>query len=76
MTTKIEKDRPATTEPALVDVKWVAKTLGCSERHVARLADGGLMPRPSKLGRLCRWNRRVIEEWISAGCPAVRNRAE
>jgi predicted DNA-binding transcriptional regulator AlpA len=76
MATKTENDRPATTEPTMVDKRWIAKTLGCSERHVDRLADGGLMPPPSKLGRLCRWNRKAIEKWIEAGCPAVRNTAE
>jgi excisionase family DNA binding protein len=58
-------------EPALIDVQAVAKLLGCSSRHVARLEDSGQMPRAVKLGRLSRWNRKAIEEWISAGCPAV-----
>jgi excisionase family DNA binding protein len=47
--------------------------LGCSKRHVYRLADSGRMPRPVKLGSLIRWPRAVIEKWIADGCPIVRN---
>ena len=56
----------------LLDVRAVAKLLGCSSRHVRRLSDGGRMPAPLKLGALVRWRATAIEEWISAGCPAVR----
>ena len=58
--------------PALLDVRAVAKLLSCSVRHVYRLADGGRMPAPLKLGALVRWSRQVIEEWLRAGCPAMR----
>jgi len=67
---------PATTPamlPALLDVRQVAQLLGCSGRHVYRMSDSGRMPRPAKLGNLVRWNRTEIEDWISAGCPAVRH---
>jgi excisionase family DNA binding protein len=56
----------------LLDVRAVAKMLGCSPRHVYRLSDGGRMPAPVKLGALVRWRATAIEEWIAAGCPAVR----
>ncbi|MFO0847717.1 MAG: hypothetical protein U0871_04015 [Gemmataceae bacterium] len=51
-------DRPATAGPALVDVKWVAAA--------------GLLPAPTKLGALVRWDRATLQKWIAAGCPAVR----
>lgn len=57
---------------ALIDVKAVAKILSCSTRHVYRLADGGRMPAPRKLGALVRWSRSEIEEWLNGGCPQVR----
>ena len=53
----------------LVDVRAVAVMLDCSTRHVYRLADGGMMPRPHKIGALCRWDRAAIESWIRDGCP-------
>lgn len=31
--------------PALLDVRAVASLLGCSQRHVYRLADAGRLPR-------------------------------
>jgi len=62
----------ATAEPVLIDVKAVAKLLNCSQRHVARMQDAGQMPAPVRLGRLCRWSRKAIEQWIADGCPAVR----
>ena len=63
------------TEPALIDVKAVAALLGCSTRHVTRLEEAKQMPPSIKLGRLSRWNRTAIEEWIAAGAPPPRSPA-
>lgn len=57
---------------ALFGVQEVAAMLTCSARHVRRLADAGLMPRPIKLGNLVRWRRQEMLDWIDAGCPARR----
>jgi len=57
----------------LGDVQVVAEKLGCSPRHVYRLADAGRMPAPVTLGSLVRWNLTRIDEWIAQGCPAVRS---
>ena len=64
---------PAESPAVLLDVQAVAAMLGCSTRHVYRLADGGRNPRPVKLGALVRWNRALIEQWIAAGCQPVRS---
>lgn len=58
--------------PAALNVKQVAAMLGVSERHVYRMADGGLMPRPVKLGGLNRWSRKQIEDWFEAGARPIR----
>jgi len=64
-----------TTESArLLDVGAVAALLGVSSRHVYRLADGGRMPRPLKLGGARRWDRVAVETWIADGCPATATR--
>jgi excisionase family DNA binding protein len=71
-----ELRRPGRTrqfEPLLIDVQAVAALLGCSTRHVHRLRDTGDMPAGVRVGRLLRWDRRQIEEWIAAGCPAARS---
>jgi excisionase family DNA binding protein len=62
--------------PALLDVRAVAALLHCSTRHVYRLADAGRMPPPVRIGALVRWSRRCVEDWIAAGCPAVRHDGE
>ena len=67
--------RNCTPLTEMLDVKSVAKLLGCSTRHVYRLVDRGAMPAPVRLGALIRWPRNVLDEWIGRGCPAVR-RAE
>jgi excisionase family DNA binding protein len=71
VTTPILPDDPAAL-PALLDVRAVAQLLGCSPRHVYRLADAGKTPPPVRLGALVRWPRAAIKDWIAAGCPSVR----
>jgi len=73
---------PLSNAPApLLDVRAVAAILGCSARHIYRLADAGRMPSAVKIGALVRWRRSTgdpktgIEDWIAAGCPAVRKGA-
>jgi excisionase family DNA binding protein len=56
----------------LLDVRAVAEKLGCSTRHVYRLADAGRMPTPVKLGSLVRWSAAAILELIDGGCKPVR----
>lgn len=66
---------PATEDreqAVLLDVQAVAQMLGCSPRHCYRLADGGRMPRPIKLGALVRWRRQQLLDWLDAGCPDIR----
>jgi excisionase family DNA binding protein len=75
-----DADEPAVVTSAdasatLLDVRAVASLLGCSIRHVYRLADAGRMPRPLKLGALNRWSRSTIEKWIASGCPRIDRRA-
>ena len=53
-------------------VDAVAELLGCSSRHVRRMADSGAMPRPIHLGRLVRWRKADVDAWLAAGCPSCR----
>jgi excisionase family DNA binding protein len=55
-----------------LDVKEVGARLGCSWRHVLRLADRGAMPPGIKLGALRRWDADQLEAWIADGCKPVR----
>ena len=65
----LDRELEADAGPALLDVRAVARLLGCSTRHVYRLTDSDEMPKPLKLRALVRWNRVEIEEWIAEGCP-------
>jgi excisionase family DNA binding protein len=65
-------DTRSPVRPELLDVESFAELLGVSTRHVRRLVDCGKCPPPVRLGRVCRWNRRVVETWIADGCPKIR----
>lgn len=54
------------------DADDVAGLLKSSTRHIRRLADGGWMPSPFRIGRLVRWQKSAIDTWISEGCPRVK----
>ena len=69
-------ERVASEPTRLLDVDRVAGLLGVSSRQVYRLADGGKMPRPLKIGGSVRWDRQTIESWIAAGCPADGGRKQ
>jgi excisionase family DNA binding protein len=58
--------------PALLDVRAVAALLDCSPRHIYRMADGGLMPSPVRVGALVRWRRSDLDAWIAGGCKPCR----
>jgi excisionase family DNA binding protein len=58
--------------PQLLTRHDVAKLLGCSARHVDRMAVAEKMPGPVRLGALVRWDRTVIERWIAKGCLSCR----
>ncbi len=50
--------RPSPFGPAkLVDARELTAFLGCSPKHVRRMAEKGQLPRPVKVGRLYRWSR-------------------
>jgi excisionase family DNA binding protein len=71
MSTSTTPPEPAAL-PLLIDVQAVAQLLGCSPRHVYRLADRGGMPAPVHIGALVRWRRQDLDTWLAAGCPSTR----
>jgi excisionase family DNA binding protein len=54
------------------DVDDVAALLKASPRHVRRMADAGRLPPPVHIGRLVRWPKSTIDEWLAAGAKPVR----
>ena len=65
---------PSAPPAALLPVGAFAELLGVSPRHVRRLVDAGKCPPPVRLGRVCRWPRHLVEQWIADGCPNCRRR--
>ncbi len=59
-------------ESPLIDVNEFAAKLSCSTKHVRRMADSGRCPPAIRLGGCHRWTRQVVDDWIAAGCPVVR----
>ena len=60
---------PADPAIGTYDVAAIATLLGCSSRHVRRLAESGRMPQPIRtIGRLLRWRRADVDAWIAGGC--------
>ena len=64
-----------TQEKELLNVGEVAGMLNICARSVYRMADGGKMPRPVKLGSRVLWRRRELQNWIDAGCLPLRKGA-
>jgi predicted DNA-binding transcriptional regulator AlpA len=63
---------PVTPARRLIDAKEVGRILGCSWRHVLRLADQGVLPWGVKLGALRRWDVSEIEAFLASGCRPIR----
>lgn len=49
----------------------LAARLGISRAHVWKLLSLGRLPAPVRLGRAVRWDRRVIDAWMTAGAPSA-----
>lgn len=60
-----------TAQPELLDAVEAANLLSISKRHLIRLADAGHAPAPLHLGRVVRWRRAEIMEWLANGCKSV-----
>jgi predicted DNA-binding transcriptional regulator AlpA len=79
VSTSTSSSQPTTTaNPArrLIDAKEVGRILGCSWRHVLRLADQGILPWGVKLGALRRWDLSEIEAFLASGCKPIRQKGK
>jgi predicted DNA-binding transcriptional regulator AlpA len=53
------------------DMPDMEQALKCSDRHIRNLRTTGRIPQPVKLGGRVLWSKKVIEQWIDDGCPAL-----
>lgn len=65
MPKRVAPKRPSPFTTTMVDAEEIAGLLACSPKHVRLLAIQGKIPKPTKIGRLCRWNRDAIERWLA-----------
>ncbi|MBY0456315.1 MAG: helix-turn-helix domain-containing protein [Gemmataceae bacterium] len=65
---------PSAVEALTYDADDLAALLKCSVRQIWRLRDRGALPAHLRLGKLVRWPRKIIDDWIAAGAPAPARR--
>ena len=54
-------------EAATYTVADLAALLQCSERHVHRLNDSRAIPGMIRVGRLVRFSKKLVDEWLLKG---------
>lgn len=47
-----------------VDMKFITRLTGLTDKWFYRLIQDGLFPKPIKLGRSSRWLRSEVEAWL------------
>ena len=48
----------------LVDMRFITKLTGLTDKWFYKLIKDGLFPRPIKLGRSSRWKKSEVELWL------------
>ena len=57
------------SENGLVDVNEAARLCMISASMFYKLNAAGKTPKPVRLGKLLRWRKSELLDWIKAGCP-------
>ena len=56
--------KPSLSEDQFVDMAFITRLLGVSDKWIYRLIKDGLFPKPIKLGRSSRWFKSEVETWM------------
>lgn len=48
----------------LVDIRFITKLTGLTDKWFYKLIKDGLFPKPIKLGRSSRWRQSEVEDWL------------
>lgn len=56
------------SEPELIDTAELAAMLAVSAKTVRRLVDSGRVPGVVRIGRLLRFRRAAVRQWIESSC--------
>ena len=58
------KTKPALLEDEFIDMKFITRLTGLSDKWFYKLIKDGLFPKPIKLGRCSRWKKSEVELWL------------
>ena len=58
--------KPSLLEDPFVDMVFITRLLGVSDKWIYRLIKEGLFPKQIKLGRSSRWLQSEVEAWLQA----------
>lgn len=56
--------KPSLSEDQFVDMAFITRLLGVSDKWIYRLIKDGIFPKPIKLGRSSRWLKSEVEAWL------------
>ena len=69
---QIMTSKPSLSEDQFVDMAFITRLLGVSDKWIYRLIKDGLFPKPIKLGRSSRRLQCGVEAWLLARIDASR----
>ncbi|HBL6941912.1 TPA: AlpA family transcriptional regulator [Morganella morganii] len=55
---------PSLLDEPLVDMKFITKFTGLTDKWFYKLIQDGQFPKPIKLGRSSRWQKSQVEAWL------------
>ncbi|HCB1469169.1 AlpA family phage regulatory protein [Citrobacter freundii] len=67
------KTKPALLEDEFIDMKFIKRLTGLSDKWFYKLIQEGVFPKPIKMGRASRWLKSDLEEWLQAKINDSRN---
>lgn len=67
------KTKPALMEDEFIDMKFITRLTGLSDKWFYKLIQEGVFPKPIKMGRASRWLKSDLEEWLQAKVNDSRN---
>ena len=67
------KTKPALLEDEFIDMKFITRLTGLSDKWFYKLIQEGVFPKPIKMGRASRWLKTDLEEWLQAKINDSRN---
>lgn len=64
--------KPSLLEDQFVDIAFITRLTGLTDKWFYKLIKDGEFPKPIKLGRSSRWLQSEVERWLQARIDASR----